>query len=366
MPQNMTRRPTAWTPAFVADVVADVLGSGESAGLYRAATLAAQIHRIPAATVWRWVASATGIETVSLPPGLVVCRLCAHPMVLVDLPEQEPCYTCRSACPRRPLPAAQLSTLIAEAMLQRVPHLVPRGRTHDAALYAPGIIRRITVGATPTDLYITWHPAPRRLYRPDLTTRQRLDLARQRMDAGDVTDALGLLETGLLQVDPRRAGATASDETTATAAVLYAQLLLTTHHASTAITWAAYGHRSLRNLLGKRQPATCHALKVLASAHRHAGYTSQAADLYAELATHLHHMLGPRALPTIAAYATHALLLFDSGDCFTARQLLADTLANHKAQRPGHPDGPRMQHELDRMRRHCVTNKHRHAINADA
>ncbi|WP_192581279.1 hypothetical protein [Micromonospora sp. AMSO12t] len=362
----MTQRPTAWTPAFVADVVADVLGSGESAGLYRAATLAAQIHRIPAATVWRWVASATGIETVSLPPGLLVCRLCAQPMVLVDLPQHEPCYSCRSACPRRPLPASQISTLIAEAMLQRVPQLVPRGRTHDAALYAPGIIRRITVGATATDLHITWHPAPRRLHRPDLTTRQRLDLARQRMDAGDMTDALGLLETGLRQIDPHRTGATARDETTATVAVLYAQILLTTHRASTAITWAAYGHRSLRKFLGDHNPTTCHALKVLAAAHRHAGHTSHAADLYAELAAHLHRMLGPRALPTIAAHATHALLLFDSGDCVTARQLLANTLAAHKAQRREHPDGPRMQHELERMRRHCLNSKHRHAIDADA
>ncbi|MGC4851876.1 hypothetical protein ACLQ24_00420 [Micromonospora sp. DT4] len=153
-----TRTPpvAAWTPAFVVDAVATAFERATELGFLRAMAEAARKHGVSAATIEEWVARARAVQTAPVPPGLLACHHCAKPMILVQLPESPQVYLCMPACGRLPVQAAAIGDAVAKTMLNRAPHLVPPGKTHAAAAYAPGAIRRIEVGATAGDLHITW------------------------------------------------------------------------------------------------------------------------------------------------------------------------------------------------------------------
>ncbi|MGC5309929.1 tetratricopeptide repeat protein [Micromonospora zamorensis] len=106
-------------------------------------------------------------------------------------------------------------------------------------------------------------------------------------------------------------------------------------------------------------------LKVLAIAYRRTGKLPEAADCCRDLIRHHTLADGPRALPTLAAQATLALVLYQDGHCAQARQLLARATAEHRAAHPGHRDGPRLRQELARMRANCVDQRHGHPAGID-
>ncbi|MGC4851877.1 hypothetical protein ACLQ24_00425 [Micromonospora sp. DT4] len=192
-----------------------------------------------------------------------------------------------------------------------------------------------------------------------MSIAQRIDYARSRINRGDRARAVDVLRTGLLHVNPTDDN-TALDAATATAAALLAELTLTDGDPAAALPCAAWAYRSLQHLLGARFPETRFALKVLAAAHRRAGNLTEAANHYSDLVRHHTTAEGPRALPTLAAQATLALVLHQGGHCAQACQLLARTAATHRAVYPRHPDGTRMHHELTRMRASCLDQGHGH------
>ncbi|MCX4387334.1 transposase [Micromonospora peucetia] len=356
---SRTRPTSAWTPAFIADTVAETLDRAAEHGLTWATGDVARAHGLSTATVAEWVSRARAVQAAPTPPGLLFCRTCDQPMILVRMPGSEQLYLCRPACGRKPMPAAPLSDIIAKAVLHHSPHLVPRGKSADAASYAPGPIQRITVGATPTDLHITWRLVPRQLTRPLLSMAQRLDYARRQADAGNRPAAIEVLHTGLLQIDPAN-DSNALDTATAKAATLLAQQHLADGEHHTALPWVTWAHRSLRQLLGATSAEARDALRVLAATHRRTGNLTQAANCYSDLIRHHTEAEGPRALPTLAAQATLALVLHQGGQCLAARQLLARTFTTHRGAHPHHTDGVRMHRELERMRDTCISQHHDH------
>ncbi|MEU8388611.1 tetratricopeptide repeat protein [Micromonospora sp. NPDC048843] len=162
-----------------------------------------------------------------------------------------------------------------------------------------------------------------------------------------------------------RRPAPALDVATANAAALLAELTLTNDDPSAALPWARWACRSLRRLRGATSPEARGALKVLAIAYRRTGKLPEAADCCRDLIRHHTLADGPRALPTLAAQATLALVLYQDGHCAQARQLLARATAEHRAAHPGHRDGPRLRQELARMRANCVDQRHGHPAGID-
>ncbi|MCG5466668.1 hypothetical protein MED01_005708 [Micromonospora sp. MED01] len=355
---------TPWTPAFVADAVAATLKRAVEQDLHQAISEVARERGLSSATVDEWVARARSVPAAPVPPGLVTCHDCDHPMILVQLPGCPPVYLCMPACGRAPVPAQALRDAVAQAVLHRAPHLVPPGKTHCAAAYAPGGIHRVAVGAGPTDLHVTWRSEPRQLVGPRMSMAQRLTYAWTRAEHGDHARAIEALQTGLLHTDPTN-DLPALDVATANAAALLAELTLTHGDPSAALSWARWACRSLRRLRGGTSPEARAALKVLATVYRRTSKLPEAADCYRDLVRHHTLADGPRALPTLAAQATLALVLYQDGHCVQARQLLARTTAEHRATHPGHRDGPRLRQELTRMRATCVDQRHGHPAGID-
>ncbi|MFG1661442.1 hypothetical protein ACGFIY_33685 [Micromonospora chersina] len=350
---------TDWTPAFVADIVAATLESADEHGLPVAVGHVAKAHDLSPATVAEWVARARAAQAAPVPPGLLFCHACDQTMILLQLPRCEQQYLCRPACGRAPVSAAVVREIIARAVLDHTPHLVPRGKTAGAASYAPGPIQRVTVGAKGTDLHIAWRLIPQQLAKPTLSMAQRLDYARRHADGGKRADAIDVLCTGLLHTDPT-GGGIALDTATAKAAALLAELALAEGDPDRALPWAVWAHRSLKRLLGVTSAEARDALKVLAAVHRRRGNLSIAANNYSDLIRQNTEAEGPRALATLAAQATLALVLYQDGQCLPARQLLTRTLTAHLQAHSNHPDGPRMNRELDRMRNTCIQRCHDH------
>lgn len=348
-----------WTPAFVANTVAATLRHAAQRGLPPAVKEVARECGVSRATIDEWVARARAVPAAPVPPGLTTCHLCANPMILVQLPGGPQVYLCMPACGREPVAAQALRDAVAQAVLHRAPHLVPTGKTEFASAYAPGALRRVAVGADHTDLHLTWRSHPRQLVGPRMSMAQRLSYARARAEHGDHARAIQVLHTGLLLTDPTD-DLGALDLATALTAALLAELTVVHADPSTALPWAGWAHRSLRRLLGGTAPEAHAALRVLALAHRRSGNFTEAANCYRDLIHHHGNVEGPRALPTLAAQATLAVVLHQDGHCIQARQLLARTAAAHGAAHPGHRDGPRLRQELARMRAGCVDRGHEH------
>ncbi|MFG1952430.1 tetratricopeptide repeat protein [Micromonospora sp. NPDC048830] len=358
-----TRPVAVWTPAFVADTVAATLGHANERGLLRAVGDVARAHGLLLATVEEWVARARAVQAAPVPPGLLFCHACDQPMILVQLPGCAQLYLCAPTCGRAPVPAEAVRDAVAAAMMRRKPHLVPAGRTSDAAAYAPGAMLRVSIGATSTDLHITWRTAPRQLTGPLMSMAQRLHHARQYSE-GHRSRAIEVLRTGLIFTDP--AGhKLALDTATAQATALLAELTLTNGDPQGALPWAAWAHRSLRRLLGATSPQARTALKLLATAHRRADNHKEAATCYSDLIRYNSEAEGPDALPTLAAQATLALVLYDAGRCGPARRLLARTITTHRHAHPQHSGGTRMVAALDRMRATCIDKHHGHQAGFD-
>ncbi|MFD6563029.1 hypothetical protein [Micromonospora profundi] len=193
---------------------------------------------------------------------------------------------------------------------------------------------------------------------------QRLNHARACADHGDRARAIEVLHTGLLLTGPTD-DTLALDVATANAAALLAEFTVANDDLATALPWAGWAYRSLRRLRGATSPEARAALKCLATAQRRSGNLAAAAHCYSELTHHHSAAEGPRSLPTLATQATLALVLYQDGHCKRARQLLDRTAADHRAAHPGHRDGPRLRHELARMRASCVDQGHDHPAGTD-
>ncbi|MFG1918164.1 hypothetical protein [Micromonospora sp. NPDC048898] len=353
-----------WTPALVTKAVAATLTRAAEHGLRPAVKEVASECGVSRRTIDEWVARARAVPSAPVPPGLTACHLCANRMILVHLPKGPQVYLCMPSCGRAPVPAQALRDAVAQAVLHRAPHLVPPGKTEFAAAYAPGGLHRVAVGADHTDLHMTWRSHPRQLVGPRMSMAQRLTYARARADHGEHARAIQVLHTGLLLTDPSD-DVGALDVATALAAALLAELTVVHADPSTALPWAGWAHRSLYRLLGTSSPETDSALRILAIAHCRTGNLTDAANCYGELIRHHSKAEGTRALRTLAAQAALALVLYQDGRCIQARQLLARTAADHHAAHPGHRDGPRLRHELARMRAGCVDQGHAHPVGTD-
>lgn len=356
-----TRTPpvAAWTPSYVAAAVAAALELAAGHSLPRAVGEVARQLCLSPATVHEWVSRARAVQAAPVPPDLLVCRTCEQPMILISLPNCQPVYLCAPSCGRAPVPAEALRAAVAAAVLHRTPHLVPVGKAPHAASYAPGPIQRIAVGATPHDLHITWRPVPRQVAGPLMAMAQRLHQAQRHADSGARARAIDTLHSGLLHVDPA-GDRLALDTATARAAALLAALTLAEGDPTDALLWARWAHRSLRHLLhDTTDPQVRTALKVLAAAHRSAGDLTASADCYSDLIRHHTQAEGPYALPTLAAQATLALVLHESGRCEQAHQLLTRTIADQRRAHPLHPGASRMAAALQRLRQTCTEECHR-------
>ncbi|MBM0274475.1 hypothetical protein [Micromonospora tarensis] len=346
-----TRTPVlaAWTPAFVANVVAASIEHAAVNGLHRAFRDVARGHGLSPATVEEWVSRARTVQAAPVPPHLLACHTCARSMVLIQLPGCGRVYLCAPSCGRTPVPADEIRSAVAAVILHRTPHLVPPGKTTQAASYALGPIHRVTVGATSTDLHITWRAVSRQITGPMMGMAQRLHVARRHAADNTLERAIDVLNSGLLHID-LTSGRLALDTATARAAALLATLTLTSGEPAAALPWAQWGHRSLRHLLrDPTNPQVRAALRVLAATHRAAGNLTAAADCYSDLIRHHTQADGPYALPTLAAQATLAVVLHEHGHQELARQLLARTIADHRRVHPHHPAVARMTAALYRM-----------------
>ncbi|MFI6130281.1 tetratricopeptide repeat protein [Micromonospora sp. NPDC051141] len=346
-----TRTPVlaAWTPAFVAEVVAATLEHAAVHGLHHAARDAARSHGLSPATVEEWVSRARAVPAAPVPPDLLACHTCRRSMILIHLPGYDRVYLCTPSCGRTPVSADEIREAVAAVVLHHTPHLVPAGKTSQAASYALGPIQRVTVGATSADLHITWRAVSRQVTGPMMAMAQRLHLAQRHAADNTPERAINVLHSGLLHIDPTN-GRLALETATARAAALLAALTLTGGDPAAALPWARWGHRSLRHLLrDPTNPDVRAALRVLAATHRAAGNLTAAADCYSDLIRHHTQADGPYALPTLAAQATLAVVLHEHGRQEPARQLLARTISDHRRAHPHHPGIARMTAALHRM-----------------
>lgn len=355
-----TRPVAVWTPAYVANVVAATVSRAADHGLRQAIREVARTHRLSPATIEEWVSRARTVQTAPVPAGLLVCQACDQPMILIQLPAGTPLYLCAPACARVPVPAEAIRDAVAAAVLHRTPHLVPTGKTARAAAYAPGAIHRISVGATPTDLRITWRTVPRQLTGPLMAMAQRLHHARLYVDTGDRIRAINVLRTGLLHINPTH-DTPALDTATAQAAAYLAELTLVTDPPA-ALPWATWAHRSLRHLLGAASVQARAALRILAAVHRRTGDLTAATNAYSDLIRHHTEAEGPTALPTLATQAALAVVLHDAGHCEDAQHLLACTITTHRRVYGQHPGGARMTDALHHMRATCIDKRHDHQL----
>ncbi|WKU05633.1 tetratricopeptide repeat protein [Micromonospora sp. HUAS LYJ1] len=297
-------------------------------------------------------ATDTGDDPVVLPDGLLHCRFCQQPMT-PGFTTAGLVYDCPPRCRRPPLNAGAVTHAVGQVVLRYAAHLVP-ALTHPkqagiAATHAHRLVTRITAGAHPADLRITWPAAGG---QPRHALAEELRLARQ-VATTDTARTYRIVQSILVGVDPATTATTAIH---AEAAHLFATLLT----GAAAVRWADHAHRSLTHLHGPTHPYTLTAAHTLATAHRQAGHHQRAYRLYRQLAEHLavtvgaEHLavtVGADAHQTLAVRATSALVLHDLGHHEAARTLLADVVSRHGRAHPGHPATARMTDHLNQLRR---------------
>ena len=180
---------------------------------------------------------------------------------------------------------------------------------------------------------------------------QTAERAHRLVETGEVVAARAVLREVLATVEPDPAHASPS---LATAAMLYARVLVALGEPGAARRWAAYAHTASRRLYGGGDERTLQAASVLACVLHRAGAYSRSAHLYRELINHLSGTDGPRSAQALAAQADLATVLYARGDCTDARGLLEKTWRAYR-HRYGedHPQGIKMLARLGVMERGC-------------
>lgn len=172
------------------------------------------------------------------------------------------------------------------------------------------------------------------------------------VQTGDVAAAQATLQEALGSVEPDPTRASGS---LATAAMLYAQVLVALGEAGNARRWAAYAHIACKLLYGAGDERTLQAASVLATVLHRAGAHRGAAHIYRELIDQLSAAEGPQSSQVLAARADLATVLHTrGGNCPHARALLAKTWsAYRKLYGEGNPLGIKMVARLAAMERDC-------------
>ncbi|MBU8857680.1 MULTISPECIES: hypothetical protein [unclassified Micromonospora] len=337
----------ARTPAFIADVIAQVTAGHDRPGTGRLAAVVNQVareHGLPATTVRAWLTEARYSPQAPLPYGLLHCGLCSAPLATITRGHEPPVFLCTPPCGRNPIAADGVSRAVAAIVLRRAPRLVPPGSAADAASYARAVILRINVGATLNDLRVTWRSAPPRTH-----IAQRLHAARRHTHHRNHRQAVRLLRGALHHIDPLRHRPT-TDLITARAAALLADTSLAAR-ALGAREWAAFAHRSLRGLHGDpTHPEVRDALAVLAAATTAAGDHTGATRLYSDLIRYHSQAEGPAALPTLTAQAHLCAALHATGQVEQAASLLRCTAAALGSTHHHDPATARLAKQLAAMR----------------
>jgi hypothetical protein len=180
---------------------------------------------------------------------------------------------------------------------------------------------------------------------------QTAERAHRLVATGEVAAAQAMLREALATVEPDPAHASPS---LATAAMLYARVLVTLGEPGTARRWAAYAHTASRRLFGAGDERTLQAASVLAGVLYRAGAYSRSAYIYRDLINQLSAGDGPRSARVLAAQADLATVLHARGDCPHARDLLAKTWTIYRYRYgDDHPVGIRMLARLGGMERDC-------------
>lgn len=180
---------------------------------------------------------------------------------------------------------------------------------------------------------------------------QTAERAHRLVATGEVAAAQAMLREALATVEPDPAHASPS---LATAAMLYARVLVTLGEPGTARRWAAYAHTASRRLFGAGDERTLQAASVLAGVLYRAGAYSRSAYIYRDLINQLSAGDGPRSARVLAAQADLATVLHARGDCAHARDLLAKTWTIYRYRYgEDHPVGIRMLARLGGMERNC-------------
>ncbi|MEU5725041.1 tetratricopeptide repeat protein [Micromonospora sp. NPDC047738] len=290
----------------------------------------------------------------------LLCTFCHQPMAHTEPQDSVQGYQCQTGCRPRPLDAAAIADTVGRALLRHAPRIIPPSGTptppHLAAIHAHRVLARITIGATPGDITLTWRAAPLPSSSVDTERAQAVATARH-LALDDPLRARQLLHDSLTGIDPATAPA---HPLYTDAAALLAELLLRLDHPSDAVAWATYAHYSSVQLHGPTHPRSLHALHLHAVAHRRAGHHQRAYRLYRELADQLTRLEGPHAHRTLATHASTALVLHALGHCQAARTLLADAITTHRRDHPDHPATARMVQHLSRIWRDCATKGHQH------
>jgi hypothetical protein len=180
---------------------------------------------------------------------------------------------------------------------------------------------------------------------------QTAERAHRLVATGEVAAAQAMLREALATVEPDPAHASPS---LATAAMLYARVLVTLGEPGTARRWAAYAHTASRRLFGAGDERTLQAASVLAGVLYRAGAYSRSAYIYRDLINQLSAGDGPRSARVLAAQADLATVLHARGDCARARDLLDKTWRIYRYRYgEDHPVGIRMLARLGGMERNC-------------
>ncbi|MCW3841659.1 CDC27 family protein [Micromonospora yasonensis] len=367
--------PSKYPPDLI-DAVVQRVAEARQVRAYGAVTSVARQMNLDPRLVQKWITKASAPRPPEpgrqvpgtadpgetyLPPGLLHCRFCHQPMACVERHGPGQGYQCQQDCRPRPVDAAAIAHTVGRTILRHAAQLIPATGAptlpHLAAVHAHRVLARVTVGANPTDITLTWRAAPRPVAdQLDAKRVQRVATARN-LALNDPLRARQLLHDSLTGVDPATAPA---HPLHAEAAARLAELQLRLGHPTDAITWATYAHHATTHLHGPTHPRSLHALHLHATAHRRAGHHQRAYHLYRQLADHLSKIEGRQGPRTLAVHATIALVLHALGHCQAARTLLADTITTHRREHPGHPATARMTRHLSRIWRDCAAKGHQH------
>ncbi|AEV87666.1 Ephrin type-A receptor 10 [Actinoplanes sp. SE50] len=169
--------------------------------------------------------------------------------------------------------------------------------------------------------------------------------------AGDLAGARAVLAEVLrsADADPRRATAEL-----ATAAALFARVLIALGDPQSARLWAAFAHAAEEQLHGTRDERTIAAAALHAAVLHRIGQYGRAALVYHDLVGELAHVDDPDAPRVLAAEADLATAEHAAGHCAAARARLTDAWRRHR-RRYGEesPAGIKMLARLGAMEREC-------------
>ncbi|MFD6639926.1 hypothetical protein ACFWDN_29390 [Micromonospora chalcea] len=363
-------------PPDLVDAVVQRVAAARTVKAYGAVTAVARQLDLDPRLVQKWVTKATAPQAqqadraadgtgpweVSLFPGLLHCKLCRQPLTHAETADAARVYRCGEDCWREPVDVVVIADYVGRAILRHAPRIVPSSAgtptpPYVAAMHAHRVLTRVTVGATARDITLAWRAVPRSSGdRWETERAQRIAAARD-LASSDPLRARRLLHDSLTGIDP----ATAPPHPVyAEAAILLTELHLRLGELDAATAWAGYAHHSADHLYGSTDRRSLHALHLFAAAHRSAGHHQRAYHLYRQLGEHLASSDGSHGHRTLAVHAATALVLHDLGHCQAARNLLADTIATHRREHPGHPATARMTQHLARMWQDCVTKSHHH------